>query len=233
MSKTGQVILGDNSYEFGSITRAKLMELEDALEDWKGLEKDPWKSLLGRAMKDTDPVQRRNLFLGLVQIGATALLTWGFIANAMTSLALTMAWSSTLTQYAATTAAAAAAAGRTIATTTPLPLVPWGSTVTETLWRTWLTKYAVLRLVLDPLFLVIQGGGTLLLFQKYNALVVMLSKNVIAKATRQRFPILHKLLCLFLAFLIQNVLVSGLMAVGGLVLGGLVVRLGVVLGSGA
>lgn len=236
LSKTGQVILGDDKYEFGSITRAKLLELEYALEDWKGLEKDPWKTLLGRAMKDMDPVQRRNLTMGLFQIGATALLTWGFVANLMNGLALTIAWSMTLRQTAdaAATAANVAVMGMTTAMVTqPLPLVPWGPPhVTDALWRTLLAKYATVRLVLGPLFFVVQGGGTLLWFQQYNAMVVMLCEKISSKPTRQKFPWLHRLFSLFLAFLLQNVLLASLMTASGMILGGLLVRLGLAMGAG-
>jgi len=216
LSQTGQVILGDDSYEFGDITRTKLSELEEALEAWKGLEKEPLNTLFGRAMRDMDPEQRKNLAINLIQLAATALLTWGFCSNVTSALALSVAWPLALRQTAVETSASAAVV--------VLPLVPFGSKTTQVLWRTFLVKYATVKLVLGPLFLVLQGCGTLLWFRPYNRLVVQLSQRVVSKETRAKFPLLHKLLALLLAFVVKNVLLSSLLAATGMFAGGLLSR---------
>ena len=212
LSKTGQVILGDDSYEFGDITRTKLSELEEALEDWKGLEEEPLNKLFGRAMKDMDPKQRKNLAINLIQLAATALLTWGFVSNLTSAFALSVAWPMALRQTAVETSAVV------------LPLLPFGSKTTKVLWRTFLVKYATVKLFLGPLFLVLQGCGTLLWFRRYNSLVVKLSQRVVSKETRAKFPLLHKLLALLLAFVAKNVLLSSLLAATGMFTGGLLSR---------
>jgi hypothetical protein len=223
LSRTGQVLLGNETYAFGDLTRTKL---EDAPEDWRGLERDPFNKIFGRAVKDLSPAQRKGLAIGLVQLAATALLTWGYTANVLSALALSAAWSMALlhTATAASAAAAATTASSTAVAVVLLPLLPFGPGTTETLWRTFLAKYASVNLFWAPLFLVGQGAGTLLWFRSYNAMVVKFSNDMVSEETRAAYPLLHKLGALLVTFVIQNVLLSTAIATCGMAAGGMWAR---------
>jgi hypothetical protein len=59
----------------------------------------------------------------------------------------------------------------------------------------------VLRIFLDPLFLLIQGGGTVLGIWKYQRFLTMIEQDWIPQSQQDKYPILYRVAALGIAFL--------------------------------
>ena len=136
LNKAGQMALKDESYQFGDLTKGKLEELESTIEEWN-FEKDPLDKIYNRFMLDMNPQQRNQVVIGAIQLGATALLTWGLFANFCVAFASTIAWNLALRSSVVSLSATASRG-----VISALPLLPLGPRTTSSLWRTFLAKYA-------------------------------------------------------------------------------------------
>jgi hypothetical protein len=205
-NRAGKAVTGDEKYQFGDITKTKLQELETELDMWReeNLNALP-NNLFQQTFKNLSPQQRRELIIAIIRLGAIALLSWGLISNILSAGVMSMAWARTVLKCEA--------AGGPL-----LPLLPFN--VEEPVWRTFLASYATLRLMLNPILLVIKGGGTLFAFQPYVRCITTIEREWIPPRVRQRYPLIFRAFALVTAFTLNNVLIPSALAALGLGLGG-------------
>jgi hypothetical protein len=208
----GQSITGDEDYQFGDITKEGLRKFEQELEDWKAesLYELP-NSIFQRTFGGMSPLQRRELLVAFVRLGAIALLAWGVVANLCTAGVLSLAWMQTI-------GSAVAANGPTI------PILPLWIRVDPVLWNSFLMQYTSLRLVLDPFLLVVKAAGTLFMFLPYIRCIRQIERRLPAR-WRSRAPLLCRGMALSLAFTVNNLLISGIIGSIFLGAGGLAARI--------
>jgi len=248
LTKTGRAILKDNKYQFGDITRAKIHDMErdivtSTLRDFEQALQDTSASREGdgrqrvkgfsssssfisnKALNEfwnrtvhqnMTPQQRRALFIGVVRVAAEALLTWGLFANLCQAAAVSLSWTNTLWHCCS---------NKSTDLTLPWIPIPGNKFLTEYMWRTFLAKYAAVNMLLSPLFLIIQALGVLCWYQRYHQFVVSLDKRLVSQAVRDRIPAVSKLMVLFAAFVLKNVIVCYGLAFAGMMTGSLWVRL--------
>lgn len=208
VDRAGKALTGDDKYQFGDITKSKLQQLEKELDVWRedSLFALP-NTLFQQTFKNLSPQQRRELILAIIRLGAIALLSWGLITNVLSAGLLSMAWTRTvlISQAAASSTGA------------HLPLLPLN--VAEPVWRTFLASHATLRLLLDPILLVIKGLGTLFIFQPYARFITTIERGWMPPGLRQRYPLLFRAFALVTAFTLNNVLIPTALASIGLGLG--------------
>jgi hypothetical protein len=203
LSQAGKVVTGNEAYVFGDITKGYLNDMESALDEWKDKEfndlaKEAFQQVFGKMSRS----ERQALLLSTIRILAIALLSWGCVANLCTSLTVTLSW----------TKASLAAADRGC----------WNPLRSNALQRqVFWTTYSYARLLLDPFFLVVQGAGTLFLFDRYQRFVWNIQQKWITQAQRDKYPLLYRVAALFLAF-VSNLAVAGLITLCGVGVGTIV-----------
>ena len=101
-------------------------------------------------------MQRRELIIALVQLGATIVLTWGAACNLLSGTTLAMAWT-----------VVRARSGQS----------PLASSST---WNAFLTTHSTIRLIFEPLLLPLQAGLALLLFWPYRRALDALYRRIAA-----------------------------------------------------
>jgi hypothetical protein len=171
--------------------------------------------LFQQTFKNLTPLQRRELIIAIVRLGAIGLLSWGCVSNILSAGVLSLAWTRTSLLM---TAAAAAAGGAQV------PIFPW-MVVDSTIWRTFLASYTTLKFILDPFLLIAKGCGTLLLFQFYIHCITTIERKWMPTRLRLQYPLLFRLGALATAFILSNVIMPTVTAGVGLGVGGVGVRL--------
>ena len=225
VTTVGQKVTGRENYQFGDITKQTLQSLEHDLEEWKFQSlTDLPQSLFQRTLGGMSPAQRREVIVAFVRLAAIGVLAWGVVANICTAGVLSLAWMKTMAEAnAAALAAATVAATKTgvIALAAPvLPILPFFSKVDPTIWRSFLIHYASFQLFLNPILLVVKAGGALLLFLPYIRCIEGIEKRLPIQ-WRRKGPLVSRGVALSLAFIINNLIISGaigaaLMGVGGI-----------------
>jgi hypothetical protein len=183
VSQAGKVVTGNEKYEFGDITKGFLSDLDMSLQDWKGqaLNELPV-GILQQTFGKLERFQQRALIVAIIRWMAIALLAWGLWANLCTSFTVTAAFTK------------ASWVESTKGVWNPLRM---GSIHQQVFLRT----YTLLRIALDPLFLMIQGAGTLLIGLRYQRFLGILEDRWVPKSVQDKYPLLARASALGLAFL--------------------------------
>jgi hypothetical protein len=208
----GQSITGDEDYQFGDITKGSLRKIEQDLEEWKteNLSELP-NSIFQQTFGGLSPVQRRELIVAFVRLGAIGLLAWGVVANLCTAGVLSLAWMQTV--------------GSTATATLPtMPILPLWTRVDPVVWKSSLMQYTSLRLVLDPFLLVVKAAGTLFMFLPYVRCIGEIERRI-PKPWRSRAPLICRGMALATAFTVNNLVLSGIIGSIFLGAGGLAARI--------
>lgn len=210
ITQAGRAVTGNEEYQLGDITRAKLQELEEEMGTWVGENLNALPNNLFRQTFGTlTPQQRRELIIAGVRLAAIALLSWGFATNIASAGVVSMAWMRTVW---------------ILDGATNLPMLPLFWSVDETSWRTFLASYATIRLVLDPVLLILRGCCTLFVFRPYARFIATIESKWTSTDRRERYPLLARAFALVTAFTLNNVLIPTLLVTIGLGLGTSVTR---------
>jgi hypothetical protein len=182
VSQAGKAVTGDEKYQFGDLTKGFLSDWDSSLEDWKGqalneLPVSVLQQTFGKLKKD----ERQALIVATVRLMAIALLSWGLWANLCTSFTVSAAWTK------------ASWIESTKGVWNPFRM---GSMHQQVFLRT----YAVLRIWLDPLFLMIQAAGTLLIGLPYQQFLRSIEDRCVPKWVQEKHPLLGRVAALGLAF---------------------------------
>jgi len=197
LSQTGKVVTGKEDYVFGDITRGVLNDMENSLKEWRGqaFNELPVKTIQ-QILDRLDKQDRYVLFVSSIRLLAVALLTWGLFANICTALTISACWAK-----ASLTSAVRGCWN------------PFRSSA-HMQRQVFLSTYTYARIVLDPLFLVLQGAGTVLTVHRYQRFVANIESRWITDSQRTTYPLLHRVAALFLAFLTNTAITVGLTALG-------------------
>jgi hypothetical protein len=211
VNQAGKTILGKDTYVFGDLTRGVISDVERSLEQWRGPSLNELPIQLVRELVQTmDRPQRQATYVAMIRLLAIALLTWSFMANLCTAMAVTCAWTRASFQTVATVAGGGGGGG----VWNPLRMY-----TTNVLFRqVFVHSYTVLRIFLDPLFLIIQGGGTVLGIWKYQRFLTMIEQDWIPRSQQDKYPILYRVAALGIAFL-GNIGLSMVVTGVGILLG--------------
>ena len=196
VNQAGKTITGRDDYVFGDITRGVLNDLEQSLEEWKGpaLNELPFE-LAREILSKLSPSQRRATYVAIVRLLAIALLTWGFFANLCTSVAVTCAW--------------------THSCISPVTTGCWSPFHVSLVHRqAFLNSYALVRLALDPLFLLVQGAGTLFGIRRYQRFITKIESQWIPKSLRDKYPLLYRVAALGIGFFCNMGISLAISAIG-------------------
>ena len=208
----GRKISGKEDYEFGDITRDNLSAWNETLRNMESemLRDANISSLLQNWLNGLDIQQRNALIFNVIRIAAVALLTWGLISNICTILAVNVSWAHSSFTHAISITGKFAAEGKKGAGTGAANSA-FASTIfkackehRDIFWET----YRSLRLFMDPFFLVVQGGGTVRFFFTYQRFIQHIEQTWMSSNQRKRYPRLHRLAALGIAFFLTHVLCS-------------------------
>lgn len=221
VTTVGQKVTGKEDYQFGDITKQTLQGLEHDLEEWKFQSlTDLPQSLFQRTLGGMSPAQRREVIVAFVRLAAIGVLAWGVVANICTAGVLSLAWIKTMAEtHTAAMAAATVAAtkkGTVVLAAPDLPIVPFFSSVDPIIWRSFLAHYTSFQLFSNPILLVVKAGGALLLFLPYIRCIEGIEKRLPIQ-WRRKGPLVSRGVALSLAFIINNLIISG--AVGATLMG--------------
>jgi hypothetical protein len=206
VTRTGKVVSGKDDYQFGDISKSLLKDVDSTLRDWTGRQLNNLPlTLYQEFMTKFTPPQRQILIVSTIRFLAIALLTWGFWSNLCTSFAVTVSWLRANWVLAAPT----------------VPSNPKGfiGTYCKMVWANnsslFFRSYTSLRILMDPLFLVIQGAGTIFTVLGYERHVGRIENDWISKWILNEYPLLGRALALVLSFA-WNVGVSFLITSAGI-----------------
>ncbi|CAB9524555.1 expressed unknown protein [Seminavis robusta] len=208
----------DYKYKFGDITKSIVAELRQtsskdekaqelrqrrkkAFEQFQNTfrEKDLPIDVVETMFSRLDKVQRVNLIRAVCQLGAEGTVLWGLCTNLCTLFTVSISWIWALQS---------ATPGMSL-------LLP----PDKELWRTFVSKYTGLDLVLSPVYLIARAVMTLVGFRRYHAFVNQLSQTSFVTQhalSERRISIksipLQKFIAALLAFFITNIVLSGITA---------------------
>jgi hypothetical protein len=197
-------------YQFGDITKSIVAEVtkpnkinnsettprQPTFLPWQNTlrEKDLPLEMLEAAFSRLDKNQRINLILAVCQLAAEAVVLWGLATNLCAVITAALSW--TLTFHAMSPAG---------------PILHFE----KELWRTFVSKFAGLDLVLSPFYLIAKAIFTLVGFRRFHSFVQLLSTTpLVTKGNLQRYNshVLNKAVAVILAFFVTNIIGSAVTA---------------------
>jgi hypothetical protein len=215
-TKAGTTMSGSNEtpvyqYQFGDITKSIVAEITKpnnnnnettparqptSLLPWRNTlrEKDLPLEMLEAAFSRLDKNQRINLILAMCQLAAEAVVLWGLATNLCTIITASLSW--TWTFHAMHPGA--------------MP-----GFEKDIIWRTFISKFTGLDLVLGPFFLIAKAIVTLVGFRRFHSFVHRLSTtSLVTKGNLQRYNshVLNKAVAVILAFFITNIIGTAMLA---------------------
>ena len=131
------------------------------------------------------PAQRQVLFVSGFRLAAIALLTWGLWSNLCTAFTVSLSW--------------AKASSVPLSLENSKGLVPFCKLMWSNNSDAFLRTYSVMRMVLDPLFLLIQGAATVFTVARYERFVGRIEQRM-PNMIKETSPLLTRALSLLVAF---------------------------------
>ena len=198
LGKAGKAVSGNENYEFGDITKGVLKDMDSSLQEWKGqaLNELPM-VLLQETFGKFDNKDRQALIVAIVRLMAIALLNWILVGNLCTSASITVAWTKASWVEAATNPVSSG-------------LFSWNlfrmGTHHQHQQQVFLQTYTLLRIVMDPLFMVLQAAGTVLGIVRYERFVRRIEMRWIPRGLHDKYPLLARVGALGYAFLLNTVI---------------------------
>ena len=198
LGKAGKAVSGNENYEFGDITKGVLKDMDSSLQEWRGqaLNELPM-VLLQETFGKFDNKDRQALIVAIVRLMAIALLNWILVGNLCTSASITVAWTKASWVEAATNPVSSG-------------LFSWNlfrmGIHHHQQQQVFLQTYTLLRIVLDPLFMVLQAAGTVLGIVRYERFVRRIEMGWIPRGLHDKYPLLARVGALGYAFLINTVI---------------------------